>query len=244
MASSAGRAADTDGGARYYFLGWPVALAADSAVATQPPDPAVKFNTVIAAAALALLGGCASPSFQPCMLAGACSSITTQAQTLQTPSKPVAALCVGKLAHLPSLPIRIMAVGSSIGDGHRSAAMDNTSFIVKLYADESTAEIVRELRAKGVDATPCSSSTAADMPRLSSMVRDVITDTGGIGWRTQIDVSMSLYLSAERHSPAVWSASFRSGNRTAVTRPDSENVKAYAENVVAELGKSGWLARK
>lgn len=137
-----------------------------------------------------------------------------------------------------------MAVGPAIGDGHRRAAMDNSTLIIKLYADEAAGEIIKELRSTGIEAAACSTSTAPDTPRLTSVLQQVTTDTGGLGWKTQIDVAVDLALSAGPGNSAVWSGGFRSGNRTAVSRPDIENVKGYAANVVAELHKSGWLARK
>ena len=79
---------------------------------------------------------------------------------------------------------------------------------------------------------------------FSAVVQEVTTDTGGVGWRTQIDVAVSLALAADPGNSAVWTGGFRTGNRTAVTRPDAENVKGYAANVVAELHKSGWLVRR
>ncbi len=137
-----------------------------------------------------------------------------------------------------------MAVGPVIGEGHRRAAMDNTTLIIKLYADAAADEIIKELKSTGVEASACSTSTASGTPRLTSAVQEVTTDTGGLGWKTQIDVAVNLALSAGPENSVVWSGGFRSGNKTAVSRPDIDNVKGYAANVVAELHKSGWLARK
>src|SRR6185436_8268816 len=98
----------------------------------------------------------------------------------------------------------IMAVGPAIAEGHRRSAMDNTTGIVRLYSEQSTAELIRVLHEKGVEASTCSSTTPSDIPRLASSVREITTDTGGAGWRTQIDVSVRLSLSALPSSPAVW----------------------------------------
>jgi hypothetical protein len=201
----------------------------------------ITLRTLAAAALAAVLTGCASPSFQACMLANACSSITTQATTLQAPKLPIQRLCVARPAEPSSMRVRIMAAAPSITEAHRQVALNNSRQVIKLYTDNAAAAVVEAFQSRGVNASVCDAGTPSDTPRLVSSVQEVTTDTGGLGWRTQVDIAASL--STESVAHRVWQASFRTGNKTALSTPDIGHVKGYADNLVSELSKSGWLPR-
>lgn len=193
------------------------------------------------------LGGCASPSPQACMLVGACASQTTRAQTHQAPTAALTKVCFAGPAVQGSMPLTIKAVsrgGSGIGEPMKKSAQESAKSIVEVYGKETGSAVLAKLQALGVNAAPCSGAETPDVGRLVTSVAGITTDTGGLGWKTQLDIHASLQV-GPRPSTPVWTASFVTGNRSAVgMAADRENVDAFASNLVDEIGRSGWIARR
>ena len=201
------------------------------------------------AIAAVLLAGCASPSPQACMLWGGCASQTLRAETIRQAPSPLRCACYSGPQQPATPPLHIsavlpgVAVAPTITERHREAVQQNARQIVDLYKTDAPASVVARLRNAGIEAHDCTAQGRRDGATITASIGRITADTGGLGWRTQLEIHVVLTEAESRH--VVWRASFLTGNRSAMGhKPDRENVDAFAENLVAELIRSGWLSQK
>ena len=205
-------------------------------------------SSLVLAAAVALTG-CASTQYPPCWLVGACASITQASETLvppKPPQAPLPKLCVAPLTARPGTQIRVTTVGAKATEAGLAGAQAASQQIVGLYQRNAPAMLVQQLQARGVQASVCSAGTMDVGARLRLSVVGISSDNGGAGARMQLDVNGELAVqesSASAVYATVWKGTFKTGSRMAITTADEENVKAFAENVAAELSGTGWVAK-
>jgi hypothetical protein len=197
----------------------------------------------------ASISGCASPSPQACMLVGACASQTNSVRVHEQPAKALSSICFEGPHVLSTTPLTIAkaatgGASATINDAVRKSSQESARTIVEVYRKETKGAVLEKLRALGIGASDCAGTAGSDVGRLVTTIASIKTDTGGLGWKAQLNIHATLQV-GEPRSPPVWAASFTTGNKTAVgLAPDRENVDAFAENLIDEVGRSGWIARR
>lgn len=114
---------------------------------------------------------------------------------------------------------------------------------VDLYVKEIAPLMTKKLQALGMTVASCPRDKQAPGPRLDFSIYGASVEHSAAGlWK--VDLQIASTLAEPARAQFMWRGSFKTGNKlNFFFSPDSANVEAFVDNVIAEMQKAGWVRK-